>query len=67
MKSMIAFAPLGPGVRRHRLRNRLHAFLLLAGMAALLAFCGWSLDGVRGIASAVGAGVISLKIGRAHV
>ncbi|MCB2055200.1 MAG: M48 family metalloprotease [Geminicoccaceae bacterium] len=34
--------------RRHRWRNRLHSALLLGGMAALLAGCGWILFGAGG-------------------
>jgi heat shock protein HtpX len=46
---MIA-APLDERARRlHKLRNRAQSALLLGGMAALLAACGWALAGPDGV------------------
>lgn len=35
--------------RRHKRRNQLQSALLLGGMAALLALCGWSVAGIEGV------------------
>jgi heat shock protein HtpX len=43
-------SPLDEGERRrHKRRNRLQSALLLGGMAALLALCGWSVAGIEGV------------------
>lgn len=52
---MIA-APLDERARRHKRRNRVQSALLLGGMAALLAACGWSLAGAGGVLWAFFAG-----------
>lgn len=47
-------------VRRYRLQNVLHTFLLLAGMLFLLGLVGWLLYGVVGIIWAISTGLILL-------
>lgn len=53
--------PLDEHARRlHKLRNCAQSAVLLAGMAALLAACGWALAGLEGVVCALLAGGISL-------
>ena len=46
--------------RRHKLRNRAQSAVLLAGMAALLAACGWTLAEFDGLVWTLLAGGVSL-------
>jgi heat shock protein HtpX len=45
---------------RHKRRNRIQSLLLIGGMGALLAACGWIVAGGEGVAWALFAGSISL-------
>ncbi|WP_194164527.1 zinc metalloprotease HtpX [Microvirga thermotolerans] len=45
---------------RHKRQNRIQSLLLIGGMAALLAACGWIVAGGEGVAWALFAGSISL-------
>ena len=57
----MALTPLDPAKqRRHKLRNRLHTWLLTGGSIALLAFCAMSIWGWPGLLSAAIAGGIGL-------
>ncbi len=49
-------------LRRHRLGNLLQSLVLIAGMALLLAACGWIVAGWHGVAVAAGLGALSLAI-----
>lgn len=49
--------------RRHKLRNRLQSFLLLGGMALLVAVCGWILFGPLGLIGVVIAVTVALVFG----
>ncbi len=54
---------LDPGaLQRHRLGNLLQSLVLIAGMALLLAACGWIVAGWHGVAVAAGLGALSLAI-----
>ncbi len=54
---------LDPGaLQRHRLGNLLQSLVLIAGMALLLAACGWIVAGWPGVAVAVAVGALSLAI-----
>lgn len=46
--------------RRHKLTNLLHSALLLGGMVAVLALCGWVIAGGEGVLWAFIAGALSL-------
>ena len=46
--------------RRHKLTNLLHSVLLLGGMVALLALCGWVVAGGEGVLWSFAAGAVSL-------
>lgn len=48
--------------RRHRRSNRLHSALLLAGMAALLAACGWVIGGPSTLLWALLGGLLGLGL-----
>lgn len=57
----MALTPLDPAKqRRHKVRNRLHTWLLTGGSIALLAFCAMSLWGWPGLFSAAIAGAVGL-------
>ena len=49
-------------LRRHRLGNLLQSLTLIAGMALLLAACGWIVAGWPGVAVAAGLGAVSFAI-----
>ncbi len=54
---------MDPGaLRRHRLGNLLQSLILIAGMALLLAACGWIVAGWTGVAVAAVLGALSLAI-----
>ncbi|WP_431859061.1 zinc metalloprotease HtpX [Azospirillum sp.] len=46
--------------RRHKLTNLMHSVLLLGGMVALLALCGWVVAGGEGVLWSFAAGAVSL-------
>ena len=48
--------------RRHKLRNLLHSALLIGGMAAILAACGYALWGGEGVWWALGAGAFAFLL-----
>ena len=60
---LTALAPLDPDQQqRHKLRNLLHSLLLLAGMVALLAACGWIVAGWPGVIMTIVLGGISVML-----